>query len=694
MMLPMQPPEEPKGDWNAKRVLGVLKRRWHIVSGIAILVSTYLISGSLSVTPGFQGRFRMLIEPVNAGNEISGLTPGGDSSLDYDTQIQVLQSPELIGEVIKALQPQYPGLSYGEIVGNLKINRVGSTKILEVQYQGGDGQKMQAVLEQTAKTYLEYSLSQRQTYLRQGIQFVEKQLPVNQRRVDQLQRQLQAFRQNNYFLDPDSQAERLTGLINSADQQRADIDKALTLATADLASNQQEAGLITTLNQSGNYQSLIGQIRSVEVQIAQELTRFGPNSLSIRVLQEKRNNLLPLLQKEAQTAVGGKVAALVTQIQSLQIQREVLDQSQIQLYQSFQKLPVLSRQYTDLQRELQVATESLSRFLAARENLQIRASQSEIPWQIVEPPTISGVAPPDQKRDLMRAIAIGLGVGLLVAILLEQLAHTYQTVDDLKKKVSLPILGQIPFQRQLRHARGRVSIGQSFLRNLSNIVPTPVAPEVVLSNDMRFAADRNSLYGTSSFVEAFRILYTNLQTRNLDQPIRSIIVSSAAPGDGKTTIAVQLAQTIAALGKRVLLVDADLRRPAVHNQLQLQNHQGLFEVVTANLPLREALQHPAHLPLCQVLPAGRFPNDPTQIIASPSMQACMESFLQIADLVIYDAPPLGGLADASILAPHVDGILFVVGLGKTNQTVLNETLENLKIAQVPILGIVCNSLSA
>jgi polysaccharide biosynthesis transport protein len=216
----------------------------------------------------------------------------------------------------------------------------------------------------------------------------------------------------------------------------------------------------------------------------------------------------------------------------------------------------------------------------------------------------------------------------------------------------------------------------------------------VLSNDMRFAADRNSLYGTSSFVEAFRILYTNLQTRNLDQPIRSIIVSSAAPGDGKTTIAVQLAQTIAALGKRVLLVDADLRRPAVHNQLQLQNHQGLFEVVTANLPLREALQHPAHLPLCQVLPAGRFPNDPTQIIASPSMQACMESFLQIADLVIYDAPPLGGLADASILAPHVDGILFVVGLGKTNQTVLNETLENLKIAQVPILGIVCNSLSA
>jgi polysaccharide biosynthesis transport protein len=95
-----------------------------------------------------------------------------------------------------------------------------------------------------------------------------------------------------------------------------------------------------------------------------------------------------------------------------------------------------------------------------------------------------------------------------------------------------------------------------------------------------------------------------------------------------------------------------------------------------------------------VLPAGHFPSDPTQILASQRMQECMNKFHQIADLVIYDAPPLGGLADASILAPHTDGILFVVGLGKTNQSVLTETLENLQISQVPILGIVCNSLSA
>jgi polysaccharide biosynthesis transport protein len=195
-------------------------------------------------------------------------------------------------------------------------------------------------------------------------------------------------------------------------------------------------------------------------------------------------------------------------------------------------------------------------------------------------------------------------------------------------------------------------------------------------------------------VESLRLLYTNLQLRSLNQPVQSIIISSAESGDGKTTIAVQLAQTVAAMGKRVLLVDADLRRPSVHTQLQLENRQGLFEVITAYLPIREALQSLPHLPLCKVLVAGQISSDPTQILASKQMQQYMTAFQQTADLVIYDAPPIANLADASLLVPYTDGILFVIGLGKTNRSILTQTLENLKISQVSILGIVCNSLSA
>jgi polysaccharide biosynthesis transport protein len=710
----VQPPEEEKSDWNASRVLGILKRRWHIVSAVAILVASYMIGTSLSVNPVYQGRFRLLVEPVNAGNDISELTSGTsqesrNSTLDYDTQIQVLQSPELIEEVMTALRSSYPTLSYGEIVGSLTISQVAKAKLLEVQYQGTNPEQMQAVLEQLAKAYLQYSLSQRQTNLRQGIQFVEEQFPLKQQQVDQLQKRLQAFRQDNYFLDPDTQAQQITEQINAMDQQRTQIDQALTAAEADLALVQDEAGVITTLNQAVGYQQLVSQLRGVEIQIAEEMTRFSPQSLNVRVLEEKRNNLIPLLQQEAQQAVGGKVAGLATQIQALQIQRDAIDQAQRQLYQAFQQFPDLSRRYTDLQRNLQIANESLNRILAARETLQIQAAQSEIPWQVVEPPSVSGGIPSSRVQVLIKAAGVGLAAGLAIAILLEQLANTYQTVEDLKKKVKLPILGQIPFQPSLHDAKGSLSIGRSLLARLSNLVPSPTEPEsaapstVVELDDsstpnnspatIGFSAP-NSVYGTSEFVESLRVLYTNLQLRSLEQPVQSVIISSAETGDGKTMIAVQLAQTVAAMGKRVLLVDVDLRRPSVHMQLQLANQQGLFEVITAGLPIREALQSLPHLPLCKVLAAGQVSGEPTQILASKQMQQYMAAFQQTADLVIYDAPPLAGLADASLLAPHADGILFVIGLGKTSRSALTQTLENLKMSQVPILGIVCNSLNA
>ena len=701
----VQPPEEQKGDWNANRVLGVFQRRWHVVSSVAILVASYMIATSLTVSPQYQGRFRLLVEPVNAGDDLSKLTSGAsdgsnnpNSTLDYDTQIQVLQSPELIGEVVNVLRSDYPRLSYGAIVNNLKISRVGKTKILEVRYQATNAQITQAVVEQLAKAYLQYSLSQRQTNLRQGIQFVEKQLPINQQRVEQLQKQLQAFRQNNYLIDPNSQAEQITGQINGMNQQQAQINQALALAESDFALIQDEAGVTTTLNQAPGYQQIISQLRSIEIQIAEELTRFGAQSFNIRVLEEKRNNLMPLLQNEAQQAVGGKAAELAMRIQTLQIQKDAIDQAQTQLYQSFQQLPGLSRQYTNLQRELQVATESLDRFLTARETLQIQAAQSEIPWQMVEPPALEKPDSSNLLQDLLIALIAGLAAGLAVAILLEQWVNTYQTVEDLKKKIKLPILGQLQFQPKLRDAKGSLSIGRSLLANLSNLVPSPVDPESVSpastsANSPQFHSESNSVYGTSEFVEALQILYTNLQLRSLDQPVQSVIVSSAESGDGKTTIAVQLAQTVAAMGKRVLLVDADFRRPSVHTQLQLENQQGLFEVLTANLPIREALQSLPHLPLCKVLASGQVSSNPTQLLASKQMHHYMAAFQQTADLVIYDAPPLAGLADASLLAPHTDGILFVIGLGKTSRSTLARTLEDLKISQVPILGIVCNSLS-
>jgi len=269
-----------KEELNAASVWMAVRRRWGIVVGVALVSATYSIATALTIAPIYQERFRILVEPVNNTGEISKITTGTEavvpqSELDYDTQIQVLQNPDLIGKVVKNLEQSYPKLSYTRIIEGLKISKMGRAKLLEVRYQSTDPAQIQAVLTQLAKVYLDYSLNQRQTNLRQGIQFVERQMPLSQLRVDQLQKELQRFRQTNNFLDPNSRAEQVNGQVNGLDQQQLVLEQALSKAQADYANAQGEMGAIASLKDNSQYQELVGQLRQIEVEIISESSRFG-----------------------------------------------------------------------------------------------------------------------------------------------------------------------------------------------------------------------------------------------------------------------------------------------------------------------------------------------------------------------------------------------------------------------------------
>ena len=695
------PPIEQKEELNISSVWTAIRRRWGIVAGIALVSATYSIITTLTTAPLYQERFRILVEPVSNTGEISKITTGNDAvvpqtELDYDTQIQVLQNPELIGKAIENLKQSYPQLSYTQIVDGLKISKMGRAKLLEVRYQSTNPAEIQAVLAQLAKIYLDYSLNQRQTNLRQGLRFIEQQMPLSQQRVDRLQKELQQFRQTNNFLDPNTQAEQVNGQVNGLDQQQLVLEQSLSKARADYANAQGELGAIASLTDNAQYQELVGQLRQIDVEIISESSRFGEESLKVQALREQQEKLVPLLQQAAQGAIGSQLAGLATEIQSLEVQQQALAQAKNQTAQSFQPLPGLSRQYADIQRDLQVASESLNRFLTARETLQIQAAQTEIPWQIVEPPTQTNqVISQNAITGVLIGIAGGLAVGVVIVVLLDKLTNTYQSTEELKKRTQLPILGNIPCHPQLQ-PHPDISAGQSFkvtsMRSLFaklSSMATITAPNPI--ELLRLPSETNT-YITSQFIESLRILYSNLELIHPANAKRSIIISSAQPGDGKTTVAVQLALTAAAMGKRVLLVDTDLRQPQVHTQLNLDNSKGLNELITANLTVRDVMQSSNQLPRCRVITAGKSPADPAQILTSAYMRHLAIEFQKNFDLVIYDTPPLVGLADASLMAPYTDGVLLVVGLSKTKQSQFNRALEDLKSAQIPILGIVANHL--
>lgn len=189
--------------------------------------------------------------------------------------------------------------------------------------------------------------------------------------------------------------------------------------------------------------------------------------------------------------------------------------------------------------------------------------------------------------------------------------------------------------------------------------------------------------------EQYRTIRTNIQFSSVDQDIRSILVTSAGPGEGKSTTAANLAVVFAQQGKRVLLVDADLRKPTAHYTFRVENIYGLTRVLTKQSSLHEAVQ-PCEVENLDILTSGPIPPNPAELLSSNQMTELLEELYSIYDMVIFDTPPVLAVADAQILTNHVDGSILVVWSGKTEQEGAKKAKETLSASKGKLLGVVLN----
>ncbi|MCA2643442.1 MULTISPECIES: polysaccharide biosynthesis tyrosine autokinase [unclassified Microcystis] len=716
---------------NLRQVLSVVKHRWLIIAGITLGVTSAIATYTFLKTPIYQGKFLLLIgQPIEENKSSSRLAAQdilpqlGGEDIDYDTQIAVLTSPQLLNPILSKITPQYPDFTYSDLISktgksDLKVSQLKDTKVLEISYQDAEPEKIKLVLENLARHYLNYSSQERKTEINQGLDFVNAQLPVLQERVNSLQKQMQQFRQQYNFLDPDKEATRLSQQLTSIEQEYRVAQVALNEINSRYQALQQQVGLdpnqaiiATYLSESPGYQDLLKQLQEVEVELAKQSAVFAKDSPIIATLEEKRANLLPLLQNEAQRTLGEKLPqtvgnspALVSRSalrveltqqlveaantrQTLEIKVESLAQALEQQKASVKNLAVLSRRYTDLQRELEIATTSLGRFLEEQQKLQLKVAQQVMPWQLISPPEVEeDFVSPKPVRNLALGLIGGLLLGIGAAFLAERLDPVHHSADELKEDAKLPLLGAIPWQKDL----GTIEKVNTALPQL-----TVGDRKITIPNTTAKSASENlSYYNFSPFSEAFRTLNANIRLLGSDSPLKSLVISSVSPGDGKTTMAINIAKAAASMGQRVLLVDADLRRPQIHLRLNLNNDHGLSNVIAEGLDWNEAIQPLPRYENLSILTAGSIPPDPSRLLSSQRMQEMISQLQQdhAFDLIIYDLPPLAAFADAKILAAMATGLILVTKLGKTDRFALKNLLEDLRLSHISLLGLVANNVS-
>ncbi|AKE64496.1 Tyrosine-protein kinase Wzc [Microcystis aeruginosa NIES-2549] len=728
-------PTQEEEELNLRQFLSVIKHRWWLIAGITLGVTGALAVWTFSKTPIYQGRFLLLIgQPIEENKSSSRLATQdilpqlGGEDIDYDTQIAVLTSPQLLNPILSKITPKYPDFTYSDLISktgksDLKITQLKETKVLEISYQDAEPEKIKLVLDNLARHYLKYSSQERKTEINQGLDFVNAQLPVLRERVNSLQKQMQQFRQQYNFLDPDKEATRLSQQLTATEQEYQAAQVALNEINSRYQALQQQVGLApnqaiiaTYLSESPGYQDLLKQLQEVEVELAEQSAVFAKDSPIIATLEEKRANLLPLLQKEAQRTLGEKLPqtvgnspALVSQSalrveltqqlveaansrQTLEIKVESLARALEQQKASVKNLAVLARRYTDLQRELEIATTSLGGFLEEQQKLQLQVAQQVVPWQLISPPEVGEeFVSPKPTRNLALGVIGGLLLGLGAAFLAERLDPVHHSADELKEDTKLPLLGAIPWQKDL----GTIDKVTAALPQL-----TVGARKITIPNTTLKSANENpSYYNFSPFSEAFHTLNTNIRLLGSDSPLKSLVISSVSPGDGKTTMAINIAKAAARMGQKVLLVDADLRRPQIHHRLNLDNDHGLSNVLAENLDWNKAIQslprYEKNFGSLSILTAGSIPPDPTRLLSSQRMQEMISQLQQddVFDLIIYDLPPIAAFADAKILAAMATGLILVTKLGKTDRFVLKNLLEDLRLSQISVLGLVANNVS-
>lgn len=663
-----------EGGLNLGQVGAVLRRRLLLIGGTTALVATAAVLKAETDPPVYQGTFEILTKPVTGEDKVIANIPqtisgqdvaAPESTKEVQTTIAVLRSPRVLNPIVEKLQAQYPGLTYDTLVYYLVITS-SKPNILNIQYTSSDQKFVSDVLKLLSDAYLQYSLQERRADVDQAIEFVDKQKQPLEKSLKYWQDQLRNLRLDNNLIEPAQKAQELSTQLASLRQQRVENRVQLEQMVASYEELQRELAQApgeragnSLLSDNARYQKILDQIQAADIATKQQSAVFTDENPAMETLRQKKDSLLPLLaQEEARVQKDYQ-----SRIQQLSARDRSLDEKINNVYSEIRKLATISRNYDNIQRELQIANAALTQFTTKQQSLQIEKAQKQQPWVLLDP-TLTKVNEPlaisdSAKRNLALGGLLGLLLGVGTALVVDKLSNIFYSSQELKDATRLPLLGIVPLRKELE------AVKDSFSKGVQNT-------------------------DGASFFEVFRSLYTNILLLGSDTPIRSLVISSALQGDGKSTIATQLAQAAAAMGQRVLLVDANLRAPSLHNRVGLMNIQGLTDVISQDLDWHNVIEPSPLEDNMFVMPAGPIPPDSVRLLASQKMHNLMEELQVSFDLVIYDTPPLLGFADAYLLAANTDGLVLVAGLGKLKRTALQQALEQIQISGTPLLGLVAN----
>jgi capsular exopolysaccharide synthesis family protein len=686
----------------------IMRRRWIVLSAfITVFVSSIVFSiRQLNI---YEASISLLIQREN--KPILGMMMETEQSRNMiNNQVEIIKSRSLASEAAAILKtrPDAAALGFAHdtlltetVMYSMLVLSSRTTDVVTVVVRTNNPKQAAVIANTVGDAYIARNLSYSRGEFSEMRKFLELQLPVIEKRLFGEENQLRQFKQQNQVISLSDESrfliDRLTGFesqLNLTSIERESAEKRLAYLQNQL--DVQKKNLLNDVSQlssplaSGLRQDLLTLQTQMATMSAQGFPADHPK---MKDLAKKIESTKTRLKDEISKIVAQEQAGIDPLLFSSELMSKILDlQVEVETYKAKEQaqkkvvdeylvklkaIPPKEVELARLTRQFELDDNIYKMLMEKYEEVRISEAGKLGNVRIIDPADIpKEPVGPRRKLNVMFGALLGLALGVGIVLLMEYMDTSLKNIHDIEQHLGLSVLGLIP-AIDLEDVATKTETSKTAVNGASSIA------ERLISHHLP----------KSPISEAYRILRTNLQFLNPDQPLKTILVTSSGPSEGKTTTASNLAITMAQVGAKTLIVDGDLRRPMVSGVFGIPQEPGLTELLMRGGDLQKAMV-PSEVENLYILPAGTIPPNPSELLGSHKMKSLIQEMKKCCDLVIIDCPPVITVTDAAVLAAEADFVLLVIQSGKTDREAAKRAKSLLANVKATIAGAVLNNISS
>jgi succinoglycan biosynthesis transport protein ExoP len=676
------------------------KRKWTIIATFAIILTLSIIA-TLRTTRLYEATSRIAIYPENSN--VLGLKDleNGTSGEDWDynvaleTQLSILRSDALalrvienehldsnprftgsaaviedasrrVGSADREADTQRVAILLSEFHSGLSLQVLPRTRVIEIGYTHTDPQMAAEIANALVKTFVEENFRTKYESTSQTADWLSRELSDLQLKVQASEEKLVRYEKQKGIVGIDEKQNIVTAKLDELNKELTDAqtDRMQKEANYNLAQSG-DPSAFAKLTADNLLEKLRAQQAELETQYAEATTQFGPSYPQVIQLKSQLNQVRASIVNEQKNLLSKVRDEYLAAIQRENLLTSAFDYQK----QEANQLNESGIEYTALRRDADSNRQLYQNLLQRLKEASVTAGLRSSNIRVVDVARVPlDPAKPNVPRNIALGLFLGLVGGIALAFVQESIDATVGNLEELSAITALPVLGTIPLQL-MQNSRRALTSGAMASHPVTHVRPK------------------------SEAAESYRALRTSILLSSFGAPPKVILVTSALPQEGKTTVSTNSAVVLAQKGARVLLVDADLRRPGIGKTLGLKASGGLSTLLSGVDSIENLVVPFPELPHLRVLPAGPVPPNPVELLGSSVMKDCIARWRDEFDHIIFDTPPCLSVTDSVVLSVEVDRVILVARFGQTPKGAVRRASELLQQVNARVMGVVLNAFN-